>query len=203
MGSIQVISGEYFRLFAPEQNAYSIEDIAHALSNICRFTGHTKRFYSVAQHSVLSSHYEPHDSPFEKLMHDAAEGYLGDISTPLKRELPYYKQVEGAVEDVIARRFGLDPDYAHRPSVKKADIAMLLTEKRDLLPRHHSDHVEWGRYLSLGIDPCRKKIRCWPQLRAKHEFLFRFYTLCPESEIVKMPRWVYRFKHWLLSRICS
>jgi hypothetical protein len=44
-----------FNYNKPEESDVTIEDIASALSNVCRFSGHLPRFYSVAQHLVNTS----------------------------------------------------------------------------------------------------------------------------------------------------
>src|SRR5579885_2784587 len=87
---IQTYCGVAFYPLDPRPEEILIEDIAHALSMLCRFTGHVKRFYSVAQHCVYVSHRcDPKDALWG-LLHDAAEAYLNDISRPVKslRELP-------------------------------------------------------------------------------------------------------------------
>jgi 5'-deoxynucleotidase YfbR-like HD superfamily hydrolase len=129
---ILTASGRYFNLREPERNEYSIGDIATALSRICRFVGHTKAFYSVAQHSVYVSRLLPDKLALQGLMHDASEAYLGDVSYPLKGLLPEYRTLEKALEATIARVFGLP--YPFDPAVKRADMVMLATERRDLMP---------------------------------------------------------------------
>ncbi|MGK0703705.1 HD family hydrolase [Yokenella regensburgei] len=122
------------------------EDIAVALSNICRFAGHLPEFYSVAQHAVLCSQIVPAEFALEALMHDAAEAYFQDIPAPLKRLLPDYQRIEEAMDIVIREKYGL-PAVMSTP-VKYADLIMLATERRDL---DLDDGCVWP--VLEGIDP--------------------------------------------------
>jgi len=125
--TILLRSGEYFDFESPETSIITIGDISHALSNICRFTGHVRRFYSVAEHSVLTSYLVPPEDAFAALMHDAAEAVLGDVSKPLKRLLPDYRRIERRVERAIFTKFGLPIELP--ASVKDADREMLGIEQ--------------------------------------------------------------------------
>lgn len=130
MSYIQTLSGKHidFLNINPEQIA--IEDIATALSNCCRFAGHLPEFYSVAQHSVLTSLLVSPEFALEALLHDAQEAYVCDIPSPLKMLLPDYQQIENYVESVIRKKFGL-PEAMSAP-VKYADLIMLATERQEL-----------------------------------------------------------------------
>lgn len=160
----------YFDFENPEAHPFDIEEIAHALSLQCRYTGHCKWHYSIAQHSVLVSHYVPPEDALDGLLHDASEAYLGDVSTHLKSLLPEYKLLEQRVELAISKKFGIY--YPTLPSVKVVDSRMLMTEVRDLLPPHaHSqDWPDAEPYDDFGI------AQLTPD-KAKELFLTRYYEL--------------------------
>lgn len=125
-------SGIDFDLSRPNPDHIDIADIAHALAHICRYTGHSRWFYSVAQHSVLTSYLVRPSLAMQALLHDATEAYIGDVSAPLKAMLPDYRAIEARVAAAVAERFGL-PMELHA-EVKWADLTMLATEKRDMMP---------------------------------------------------------------------
>ncbi len=125
-------SGIEFDLSNPSPELVKIEDIAHALSQLCRFTGHTSCFYSVAAHSIQVSNLVPPEHALEALLHDAAEAYVGDVSSPLKAMLPEYRMIEFKVDQAIRQRFGLPAKLT--PCIKQADLRRLATEKWHLMP---------------------------------------------------------------------
>ena len=146
MSYIQTLSGKHINYLDIHHEDIVIEDIATALSHICRFAGHLPEFYSVAQHSVLVSQLVPAEFALEALLHDAAEAYVQDIPAPLKRILPDYRRVEAYVDGVIREKFEL-PAHQH-PTVKYADLIMLGTERRDL---DIDDGTVWP--VLVGIPP--------------------------------------------------
>lgn len=131
---ILTASKAYFDFTNPEAYNYHIEVIAAALSKLCRFTGHTRLFYSVAQHSVLVSHLVPPEMALAGLLHDAPEAFLGDVSSPLKALLPEYKTLEHRVWQCIASSFDLSVELP--AEVKHADMVALVTEEAQLMPPH-------------------------------------------------------------------
>jgi 5'-deoxynucleotidase YfbR-like HD superfamily hydrolase len=173
--TIKTSAGRYFDLLQPHSSPVGIEEIAHALSQICRFTGHTRTHYSVAQHSWLVSWVVPAEYAMAGLMHDAAEALVGDVSSPLKRELTRYKDIERNVEHALWARFGLEQlrwDGDTRRAVKQADLVLLKTEQRDLMP---VDDVVWSHL--EGVQPLPWTIEPLPASMAKALFLRRFEQL--------------------------
>lgn len=150
---IQTFSGKAFDLVDPQPDMIDINDIAHSLSNICRFTGHTKRHWSVAHHSVfvvgIMLYASGMNNSFDKntvlqgLLHDATEAYVGDMSSPLKELCPDYRAIEKRVWAAIAAKYGVPEEMD--PRVKNADIVALLSERRDLM---RESEREWSPYFN-------------------------------------------------------
>lgn len=147
--TIATVGGNRINFSNPEDNVYDVNDIAFALSNICRFNGHCMKFYSVAEHSVYVSRLVPDEYKLLGLFHDAAEAFMGDVTTPLKALLPEYKELEHAMEAAIYKQFGLTEIAKNYQVIKNADIQMVLTEKRDLL----NNAEDWfPGYHALSLD---------------------------------------------------
>ena len=133
---ILTYTGRAFDLAAPRADLISTVDIAHALSMTCRFGGHTRRHYSVAQHSLLVASIVPPEHQLVALLHDATEAYIGDMVRPLKMSglMEDYCSIERRLWLAICDHFHLDPELP--PCVKEADMIALATERRDLMPDH-------------------------------------------------------------------
>jgi hypothetical protein len=146
-----------------------IEDIAHSLSQMCRYTGHTRQYYSVAEHSVRVSLLVRAVDAAWGLLHDASEAYLTDIPSPLKRlpEFAPYRAAEARTMRAVCERFGLAP--VQPASVTNADGILLATEARDLMPMK----CEWA----LVYHPLDTHIDPWDCATAEFEFLKRFAEL--------------------------
>lgn len=165
------------RLFDPALAAGEIDirDIAHALAQTCRFGGHVRTFFSVAQHSVLvSERAEAIDqgAGLWGLLHDASEAYLLDIPTPLKLSPLFapYRELEAQLQTAIYQHFGCVGEVPG--AVVLADEAQLAVEFRDLMPELPGD--AW-RARAAG-DPPLRPMTC---AEAESAFLSRFCALTP------------------------
>lgn len=168
---IQTFTGRQFWPLDPKPEDVHIEDIAHALSNICRYTGHVHTFYSVAEHSVRVSRIVPPEHAMWGLLHDASEAYICDLSRPIKRSPglgEMYCQVEDRLMDCIRDHFGLNP--GPHASVKLADNILLHTERRDLMARPPQPWRD-------AHEPLTEVIRPWAPGVAEIAFLERFAEL--------------------------
>jgi hypothetical protein len=174
---ILTASGRHFNYLDPRAEDIDILDIAQALANECRFAGHTRGFYSVAQHAWLTSQIVPAEHALEALLHDASEAWCKDIPTPLKHLLPNYRDIETRVDQTVRAAFGL-PAAMHS-TVKRADLILLATERRDLMP---PDNTPWP--ILNGIEPLPRKIVTMQPTRAQAVFLKRYVEL---MEIRRMP----------------
>jgi 5'-deoxynucleotidase YfbR-like HD superfamily hydrolase len=170
---IGLLSGAQFNYNKPEESDVTLEDLASALSNICRFAGHLPCFYSVAQHLVNTSRLVPDDIAFDALMHDTAEAFTNDLPTPLKWALPIFKELETKIESAMATRFGFT--FPYPPEVKVADKQMLILEKLYI----KQDNRVWPEYEGIEVDHLVHLVdlKPWQPIRAKREFLERFEEL--------------------------
>ena len=188
---IMLAGGTLFDLADPAASEFTITDIAHALGRVCRFAGHTNRFYSVAEHCVHVARLVPLPLMRPALLHDASEAFIGDVTRPLKAMLPDYRQIEARVEDAISDRFLADADHAvpgeghhmrviwrrqliRDPMIKLADTAMCLVEARELMPtlpgywnlRTDPDMLARARNVRMNFDKPEFAAALW--LRAWH-----------------------------------
>jgi len=135
-----------------------IADIAHALSLICRFGGHSAEHYSVAQHSllvvrILEAMEAPPEALLCGLLHDAHEAYVGDVPTPIKAMLgTAWNGLEHQAESAVLDAFGLRQSMNDwRDLVTHADRVALATERRDLLRFDIKINLPWS--ILQGVEP--------------------------------------------------
>lgn len=179
-------SGGPFNVLEPRASDIRLLDIAESLSKINRYSGHTVRPYSVAQHSVIVSKLlEGSGYEMEGLLHDAAEAYTGDITSPVKaalRKLAEFDVIEALEEPIqtaIAQRFGLH--YPFDSQVHDADREALAFEKRCVL--HPTAGVPWG---SFDVPSQRLDMMMIPvitQEEARDAFLQRYQILSLQRAI--------------------
>ena len=173
---IRTFTGQYVDVFDPNPDTILIEDIAHALSMQCRFGGHMKNFYSVAQHSYcVYMMTEAKELKLQALMHDASEAYLLDIPRPIKNELSNYKEIEAKLMDVIAAKFGFEMPM--HEEVKKWDEEMLHFEWNNMIINDKSVSAHTQSLSKLYGMPVGDLVPCWSSEEAKKYFLMAFNNL--------------------------
>ena len=198
MPEIQTYSGSLVDICDPKPESISIEDIARGLSMQCRFNGQVSQFYSVAQHSIMVARLVEKQLDRQKLypgrsirraalLHDAAEAYLGDIITPVKKGLTHdfhkritpFSDMEYRMLNAIhvALGVGVNPDnHFARGPIMKADLMALAIEVRalkkwpdssgiwDFLPEPPDDAP-----ILIPLEPAaaeRAFLSCWRRLKA-------------------------------------
>jgi uncharacterized protein len=176
---IRTYTGRRFHLLDPRPEGFSIEDIAHALSLTCRFNGHVKKLYSVAEHSVrvaqyLKSRKYNASIQYDGLMHDCTEAYITDIARPYKQldEFKFYRDIEDNLQQHLSIFFKFSNPLP--PAVKIADQVLLATEARDLMGNPSDWHFKYN--------PIAKTIKPWSAKKAERKFLELYYKLCKEHD---------------------
>jgi 5'-deoxynucleotidase YfbR-like HD superfamily hydrolase len=162
--------------FDPDPAQLDAGDIARALANQCRFGGHSRVFYSVAQHCVIVSRLVEQrggdaEDCFAALMHDATEAYLGDMPHPLKHRSPLgaaFKEAEKELERAIRDRFAIK---AGVPEIKRVDRALLATERRAF------SEESWHWPELDGVEPLDIELTAWSPDEAADEFARRYAEL--------------------------
>jgi hypothetical protein len=186
-------SGRKFWPLAPNPDDVDLEDIVQAMSQ-CRFGAQTELFYSVAQHCVLVSYLAPKRDALWALMHDAAETYIGDIPTPVKKNLWVWDDadkhyvpldvVENRILKAIATALSLPWPP---PDITRPDAMALQIERNSLMPDHH----DWPKKPGFGPEkiPVASRMRkagtvatggfiyCWDPQLAASAFMERYREL--------------------------
>jgi uncharacterized protein len=173
---ISLLSGAHFNYNKPEESDVTINDIASALSNICRFAGHLPRFYSVAQHLVNASYIVSPENAFTALMHDTAEAFTNDLPTPLKWAFPIFKDLEIKTESAMSEKFGFA--YPYPDEVKEADTIMLMLEKY-YVKLCDDPWPMYEKYSREYVEPYHNRVdlSSWRPSIARNKFLSRFEEL--------------------------
>jgi len=166
--AISTVSGRFFDFHNPDRYVFDIEEIAHSLSNICRYGGHSERFYSVAEHSVHVSRVVHPKLALCGLLHDASEAFVGDMPSPLKALCQSYRTIEDRVQAAIAASFNLP--YPFPPEVHLADKMLYKAERQQIAPT--PDNV-WH----TDIPVADIEIVGWSPYEASQQFLARYEEL--------------------------
>ncbi len=174
---MQTHSGIAFDLLEPTPEMVNLYDIAHALSMLCRYAGHVRVHYSVAQHSCLIHDWLTSKRPKHPmialggLMHDGAEAYMCDIPAPVKHALSESTRrdltaMADRIDEAICGRLGIGPHLLHLAEVKEVDLRILLDERDALMG---PPPKEWGvEGPALGLS-----VHAWSAERARAEWLQR------------------------------
>jgi len=170
---IETYTGRKFYSLEPSTKDVSVIDIAHALSNQCRYSGHTESFYSTAQHCCILASYAENVMGgsaldcLQILMHDAAEAYLVDIARPIKQHMPDFRKWDKKIQFTIREWLGL-ADVAIPPWQDELDTRIIVDERAQVMADSDND---WGM---SGVEPLHVKVEPWPSKMAEKQFLFRY-----------------------------
>jgi uncharacterized protein len=169
---IRTFKGQEFHFNDVEHFKPDIAEISHALAHLCRFTGHTPEFYSVAQHCCLVWDHLPVRFKLAGLLHDATEAYISDLSAPLKHMpgMEYYNELEERLYSRIAAVFGL-PGRLPREVVEQ-DLRALATEAKSFFGAdvYHDWNLPYRAWN-------KTKIECWTSEQAERGFMERFWKV--------------------------
>lgn len=174
-GWMETYSGKQFFFMDPHPSTIDEVDIAHAIGKLCRYGGHTRKFYSVAEHCCRLAQYvaklHPNDTQlaFEALMHDSTEGYLVDMPRPIKQQLPDYKVIEEKLARAIALRFGLRHPFPRL--IHELDSRILVDERKQAMSKSKNN---WG---IDGLEGLGIHLQFWDPVEAPYKFLTYFKDL--------------------------
>ena len=184
---LQTVSGRWVNPFDPDPDQIELSDIARALANQCRFGGHCRTFYSVAQHCVVVSELTEAeggsaDDALAALMHDASEAYLGDLPHPIKhrRQLgAAFRRAEEPLERAIRDRFSIAGTSA---AIKRIDRVLLATERRTF----SAEAWHWPEL--SGVEPLDLELHAWSPDEAADAFVRRFEALDASRRVQRRRR---------------
>ncbi len=177
---IQTFTGKKIYLTDPKPEDIEIVDIVHALSQVCRYGGHCKSFYSVSSHSVNVAQHLPDNIKLQGLLHDASEAYVHDIVRPIKLYLgAHYAELEEKFCRAIFEKFELEypMDDTTSTLVKHVDTRIMLTERRDLIL---DQSLDW----EVPGEPYPEPIMEFTIPQSKQMFLGMFYSLMGIRQMV-------------------
>ena len=185
---ITTYTGKHFRQLEPDPQLIKIEDIAHALSMICRGNGHVKTFWSVGEHCICCAREAAERGMSERmilacLLHDASECYMSDVPRPFKKELPEYQKWEDHLLSLIYEKFlGSDLTEKEQIQLKEIDNAMLWYDLEELL-----EEKQHGEAPEIHVD-LNYAVRTFSEVEAEYLEIYNKYRNCsvPSQLRVKM-----------------
>jgi uncharacterized protein len=168
--TIKVSAGHYVDLANPDPATIEIDSIASALAKICRFGGHSPKFYSVAEHCIHATNLAvasgvTGEALLAVFLHDAAEAYIGDVVKPLKWIMIDYMVTEQRIEGAIEEAFSVDFEL-HKDVIKRFDRAMLRAEKLGMWP---GDSEMWSGF--ADAEAFDVPLAFWSPEEAENHFL--------------------------------
>jgi uncharacterized protein len=172
---IELVTGGLFFYNKP---TWDIGAIAHSLSMVCRFGGQCKKFYSVAEHSILVSRImEDHGlgDPMEGLLHDATESVLTDLPRPAKRLLKDYKTLENALDSSMRKTFVL-PEKATEGCHRADQIALLIESKELMSSRGRADYGQTAELQAFADRQTYMVVGYTPE-NARERFMTRMHDI--------------------------
>lgn len=175
----ETLKGRPFDLQRPQPDMFDIEEIATALSHTCRFAGQIPVFYSVAQHSVHVMQLVRPPLRRRALLHDAREAFVGDMVGPFLRLIGSHTRIVDfylqQIDEECGRAFGVNLLPIH-PEVHRADMQMLIAERRDLKPNLPLANGGWGSHLPSFEDVAHiARVTPWTPEYARTVFLEAFH----------------------------
>ena len=184
---IGISNGRIVGLEELRDDDIDIEVIAHSLSLQCRYMGHVKHHYSVAQHCIHVEERVTRENRVESkaslaaLLHDASEAYLHDlvrsIEVGLREEESRWIELEEEIQNKIFLKYGLHNHKQYHKQIKVWDNRVLRSEIDQLVPNACQ---EW-RDLVKDIEPSGCELEKLAPWQVEPMFLERFHRLCKLS----------------------
>lgn len=176
-GEITTYTGIQFDPLHPDPEKIRIEDIAHALSFLCRGNGHVKTFYSVGQHCLAAAQEAEARGDSRRvilgaLLHDATECYLSDVPHPYKANMPRYRELEERLLQAVFVQFlggPLTPEET--AEVKQIDRALMYSDLHHLMD--HPENREQEGTLVLPVD---YRVRPFAEVEQEYLAWYRRYS---------------------------
>ncbi len=179
---IETYTGRAFYIQEPSPDDICLVDIAHALSNLCRYNGHCSQFYSVAEHSVHVAKFIeflkfPTAVIMAALLHDACEAYTGDFPSPIKWVIPELQTMEKKIQKAVHEHFDIRPQAYKDKVIDVVDKRIVQDERHALMTPHTG--LPWT---VDGLEPLGINIHSWTPKIAEDIFLVTFYELDEERK---------------------